>query len=95
MASTACLLYQHSPRLPQSKEDHAHAMLQHACGSAFDVHFLCHCIPFFEQLWALQAQIGFTPIKEGVPQATGTMPGELLQALQSHAGPHGHSGQYD
>ena len=46
----------------------------------------------------LQAQIGFTPIKEGVPQAAGSMPRELLQALQSHAGPHGHNGhtgQYD
>lgn len=39
----------------------------------------------------LQAQIGFTPIKEGVPQIAGTAPSELLQALQSHAGPHGHA----
>ena len=42
---------------------------------------------------ALQAQIGFTPIKEGVPQVPGAAPSQLLQALQSHAGPHGHLGQ--
>ncbi|CAK0783935.1 hypothetical protein CVIRNUC_007138 [Coccomyxa viridis] len=41
----------------------------------------------------LQAQIGFTPIKEGVPQVPGAAPSQLLQALQSHAGPHGHLGQ--
>lgn len=40
------------------------------------------------QLHCLQAQIGFTPIKEGVPQVPGAVPSELLQALQSHSGPH-------
>ena len=43
----------------------------------------------FDMDTALQAQIGFTPIKEGVPQVPGASPSQLLQALQSHAGPHG------